>query len=81
MGMERSSVDILFDERGNLRQGMKGDCLFDGHGHINQPVAAAIRERMMENMPLAHTDLARLFYAVEAQNKTERKTPAKFFWK
>jgi len=81
MGMERTQLDILFDENGNLRQGMKGDVLFDGLGHVNEPVAKAIRGRMLDNMPLAHTDLARLFYAVEAQNKTERKTPAKFFWK
>uniref|UniRef100_A0AB39CEP9 Uncharacterized protein n=1 Tax=Pseudomonas phage HRDY3 TaxID=3236930 RepID=A0AB39CEP9_9VIRU len=81
MGMERSQIDILFDERGNLRQGMKGDVLFDGTGHINLPVYRALQERMMDSMPLAHTDMARLFYAVEAQNKTERKFPAKFFWK
>jgi len=81
VGMERSTIDIIFDDNGNLRQGMKGDCLFDGHGHINGPVDKALRQRMMDNMPLAHTDLARLFYAVEAQNKTERKYPAKYFWK
>lgn len=75
-------IKELFDVRGYVINGAKIDALFDGHGHINQPVADAVRSHMMAPgcMPAACSDLARLFYAIEAQRKTERKIPAKFFW-
>lgn len=75
------NLDAYFDKRGMLHENTNIDELFDGHGHTNGPVESAVRDRMMRYAPHAASDLTRLFYAMEAQRKTDRRYPAKFFWK
>lgn len=65
------TVDDCFDEKGNLVENSPVLELFDEVGEVSPEFASAVRERLMEKMPYAHTDLARLFYAVEAQRKSK----------
>lgn len=69
-----------FDERGNeITEGNMLQTFFMPNGNISKAHAKLIRSRMMEKMPLAHTDLARMFYAIEAQEKCG--VAAKVFYK
>lgn len=72
---EEKTIQSLFTTDGQLRQNtvkvngspMQTPPLFDENGFATAAMRSAIRSRMMYKTPLAHTDLARLFYAIVAQ--------------
>lgn len=72
---EDRTISALFTMDGQLRQNtvkvngeaMQTPPLFDENGFATAAMRSAIRSRMMLKTPLAHTDLARLFYACMAQ--------------
>ena len=72
---EDKTIHALFTMEGQLRQNtvkvngspMQTPPLFDEDGFATAAMRSAIRSRMMYKTPLAHTDLARLFYACMAQ--------------
>lgn len=72
---EDKTIHSLFTMEGQLRQNavkvngtpMQTAPLFDEDGFATAAMRSAIRSRMMYKTPLAHTDLARLFYACMAQ--------------
>jgi hypothetical protein len=69
------TLSTLFLSNGQLKQNnvrvnetpMVAPNLFDENGFIQPEMASAIRSRMMNKTPVAHTDLARLFYSLMAQ--------------
>lgn len=69
------TLSVLFLANGQLRHNtvrvnqepMEVPELFDENGFVSTEMASAIRSRMMAKTPVAHTDLARLFYSVVAQ--------------
>lgn len=75
------NVKDCFDHRGQLIPESDVDFLFDAFGLINDDISSEIRSYMMQpgRMPLACTDLARLFFAVEAQRIAN--LPAETFFK
>lgn len=75
------NLDAFFDQRGQLQEGANIDHLLDGHGFASVPLECALRDKIRYGTYHAATDLVRLFYAIEAQRSTERKYPAKYFWK
>ncbi len=72
---EDKTIHSLFTMDGQLRRNtvkvngspMQTTPLFDEDGFATAAMRSAIRSRMMYKTPLAHTDLARLFYAIMAQ--------------
>ena len=75
--MDAAQADVviasLFDTQGRLykgdQDGVRDFCeaVFDPEGRVSDALDSAVRRRMRDYMPLAYTDLARLFYACEAQ--------------
>lgn len=69
------TLSALFMPNGQLKQNsvkvndkpLVAPGLFDENGFVSPEMASAIRSRMMNKTPVAHTDLARLFYSVMAQ--------------
>jgi hypothetical protein len=74
---EEKTIQSLFTADGQLRHNtvkVNGSPmqtpplpLFDADGFASTAMRSAIRSRMMYKTPLAHTDLARLFYSIVAQ--------------
>lgn len=80
---EEIEIDVIkcFNDRGYELDGAPVKYLFDTAGYLHKRHVDAIREYIMQPscMPAMCTDLARLFYAHEAQNKCGQ--PAWTFYK